>query len=198
MLRSDARGDSQIYELKKLVESQLKQIIVLQKEVELARNGAAGSTIGGPSGSVVGGTPAKAADPLAGKEIESLKYQLGEQRQANDELINERRNLMEMMEGLEGSQKEHGRAMEKALSKQAALEKDLEEKSGEIEEIRSRVTKVAELFERKEIKQKYSFEVLCDFIHDKAKRLFTKYENASKEKKVMQEEKSFYFQRKVD
>ena len=103
VLRSDARGDSQIYELKKLVESQLKQIIVLQKEVELARNGAAGSTIGGPSGSVVGGTPAKTVDPLAGKEIESLKYQLGEQRQANEELINERRNLMEMMEGLEGS-----------------------------------------------------------------------------------------------
>lgn len=56
---------------------------------------------------------------------------------------------------------------------------------------------MAELFEKKPIKQKYSFEVLCDFIHDKAKRLFTKYENAIKEKKTMQEEKSFYFQRKI-
>jgi hypothetical protein len=54
------------------------------------------------------------------------------------------------------------------------------------------------LFERKEIKQKYSFEVLCDFIYDKAKRLFSKYENVSKDKKVMQEEKNFYFQRKLD
>ena len=60
------------------------------------------------------------------------------------------------------------------------------------------MTQVAELFEKKEIKQSYSFEVLCDFIHDKAKRLFTKYENASRERKVMQEEKNFYFQRKLD
>ena len=46
------------------------------------------------------------------------------------------------------------------------------------------VTKVAELFERKDIKQKYSFEVLCDFIHDKAKRLFSKYETLNKERKL--------------
>ena len=64
--------------------------------------------------------------------------------------------------------------------------------------MRERITKVAELFERKEIKQKYSFEVLCDFIHDKAKRLFAKYDAASKERKIMQEEKNFYFQRKLD
>lgn len=75
----------------------------------------------------------------------------------------------------------------------ALLEKDSEEKSIELEDIRERITKVAELFERKEIKQKYSFEVLCDFVHDKAKRLFAKYEAASKERKVMQEEKNFYF-----
>ena len=40
--------------------------------------------------------------------------------------------------------------------------------------------------------------MLCDFINDKAKRLFTKYENVSKERKIMQEEKNFYFQRKLD
>jgi len=88
--------------------------------------------------------------------------------------------------------------MEKALNKVGGLEKDLNDKITELEDIRERVTKVAELFERKEIKQKYSFEVLCDFIHDKAKRLFAKYESASKERKVMQEEKNFYFQRKLD
>ena len=38
----------------------------------------------------------------------------------------------------------------------------------------------------------------CDFIQDKAKRMLAKYEAVSKEKKVMQEEKSYYFQRKVD
>ena len=88
--------------------------------------------------------------------------------------------------------------MEKALNKVGNLEKDNQEKVLELEDIRARVTKVAELFERKEIKQKYSFEVLCDFVHDKAKRLFSKYDNLAKERKVMQEEKNFYFQRKLD
>jgi len=37
-----------------------------------------------------------------------------------------------------------------------------------MEEVRTRVTDVAVLFEKKEIKQRYSFEVLCDFIFDKA------------------------------
>ena len=53
-----------------------------------------------------------------------------------------------------------------------------------MEDIRSRITVIAELFEKKPIKQRYSFEVLCDFVHDKAKRLFTKYENAVKDKKM--------------
>ena len=100
---------------------------------------------------------------------------------------------MELIEGLEAQSKESHRNMEKALDRVAMLEKDGDEKGAEIEDIRERVTKVAELFERKEIKQKYSFEVLCDFIHDKAKRLFTKYDTVSKERKVMQEEKNFYF-----
>jgi hypothetical protein len=68
----------------------------------------------------------------------------------------------------------------------------------EVEDVRVRITKIAELFERKDIKQKYSFEVLCDFIFDKAKRLFNKYDSLSKEKKVMQEEKSYYFERKIE
>ena len=112
---------------------------------------------------------------------------------ANEELISERRGLMELIENLESQSKESHHNMEKALNKVSLLEKDLEEKTNEMEDIRERITKVAELFERKEIKQKYSFEVLCDFIHDKAKRLFTKYETVSKERKVMQEEKNFYF-----
>ena len=61
------------------------------------------------------------------------------------------------------------------------------------EELRIKVTQVAELFEKKEIKQQYSFEVLCDFIYDKAKRLFTKYDNINQENKNMSQEKSFYF-----
>ena len=53
----------------------------------------------------------------------------------------------------------------------------------ELAEVRTRVTDIAELFERKPITQQYSFEVLCDFIVDKARRLFSKYETMSKERK---------------
>lgn len=48
-------------------------------------------------------------------------------------------------------------------------------------EVRRRITEVAELFEKKEIKQHYSFEVLCNFVFDKAKRLFSKFDNAMNE-----------------
>mmetsp|Transcript_3877 Transcript_3877/g.5169 ORF Transcript_3877/g.5169 Transcript_3877/m.5169 type:complete len:183 (-) Transcript_3877:704-1252(-) len=105
---------------------------------------------------------------------------------------------MEVAESYENQAKDNHRNMEKALNRVGLLEKEAEDKATEYEDIRERITKVAELFERKEIKQKYSFEVLCDFIHDKAKRLFAKYDAASKERRVMQEEKNFYFQRKLD
>ena len=60
------------------------------------------------------------------------------------------------------------------------------DRDAQLEELRNRITTIAELFEKKPIKQRYSFEVLCDFVHDKAKRLFTKYENAVKDKKALQ------------
>jgi len=78
-----------------------------------------------------------------------------------------------------------------------AEQKLSDEKIAELEDVRVRVTRVAELFERKEIKQKYSFEVLCDFVFDKAKRLFNKYESVTKERNVMKEEKNYYYDRKV-
>ena len=42
-----------------------------------------------------------AANVVSSKELEQYKYQLSEQRMANEELISERRNLMELIEGLE-------------------------------------------------------------------------------------------------
>lgn len=60
------------------------------------------------------------------------------------------------------------------------------DRDAQLEELRTRITAIAELFEKKPIKQRYSFEVLCDFVHDKAKRLFAKYDNAVKEKKALQ------------
>ena len=53
----------------------------------------------------------------------------------------------------------------------------VKEKESQLESIRQRITVIAEIFEKKEIKQLYKFEVLCDFIHDKSKRLFKKYED---------------------
>jgi hypothetical protein len=68
--------------------------------------------------------------------------------------------------------KDSHKSLEESLEKIIQLEKEVEK----VEDIRTRITEVAELFEKKEIKQRYSFEVLCDFIYDKAKRLFNKYE----------------------
>jgi len=59
---------------------------------------------------------------------------------------------MEMVENQESQVKESNRQMDKALDKVGNLEKEVQEKTHELEDIRVRVTQVAELFERKEIK----------------------------------------------
>ena len=63
----------------------------------------------------------------------------------------------------------------------------MKERDCQLDEVRQRITVIAELFEKKPIKQRYSFEVLCDFVHDKAKRLFNKYDTAIKDKKALKE-----------
>lgn len=74
-------------------------------------------------------------------------------------------------------------SLESALGKIATLEEIASGSERKLEEVRTRVTKIAELFEKKKIKQEYSFDVLLDFVFDKSKRLFAKYENAIKEGK---------------
>lgn len=96
----------------------------------------------------------------------------------NNDLMNERRTLLLKVEQLDADYKDSQNQFNDISSQKRENDK-------QFEELRNRITIVAELFEKKPIKQKYSFEVLCDFIHDKAKRLFTKYENAIKEKKTM-------------
>lgn len=181
ILRNEAR-DQVIYDLKKLVENQLKQIVSLQKDAHIET-----------SRPVVNPFEARQIDPEQKKD-----QTIRDLRGANEELLAERRQLMEAIDNLEEQNKTSHRNLEQTLDRVNDLERKLDEKTDELEEIRHKITRVAELFERKEIKQKYSFEVLCDFIYDKAKRLFSKYENVSKDKKVMQEEKNFYFQRKLD
>jgi hypothetical protein len=79
----------------------------------------------------------------------------------------------------------------------------LQEKAHEIDDIRHKITRVAELYERKPITQKYSFEVLCDFISDKAKRLFSKYDQLhreleSRQKTQVQADKLNSYTKKLD
>jgi len=59
---------------------------------------------------------------------------------------------MDLVENLELQVKESHRNLEKAFDKLTVLEKEIEDKNVEMEDIRQRITKVAELFERKEIK----------------------------------------------
>lgn len=107
----------------------------------------------------------------------------GQLRDGNEELLQERRGLISRIEQMEkDGQEDIGK---------------VEEKDKQHEELRSRITVIAELFEKKAISQRYSFEVLCDFIHDKAKRLFNKYENAIKDKKINQGERGYTDQRKI-
>ena len=105
-----------------MVESQLQQIVVLQKEVEVARHTGSSVAVGGQSISITHGTkgtssvsPTKVE--VQGKEVENLKFELREQRAANEELISERRNLMDLIEKAEQQSRENHRQMEKALDK---------------------------------------------------------------------------------
>lgn len=67
ILRGDKR-DQSIFELKKLVENQLKQIICLQKDVELARQG-----LSVPNTPCQTLTKPEIVAPTS-KELESIKY----------------------------------------------------------------------------------------------------------------------------
>jgi chromosome segregation ATPase len=77
-----------------------------------------------------------------------------------------------LCEELENQVKDGHKSLESALDKIGELEQQIGAKATDMESLRKKLTDVATLFEKKEIKQKYSFEVLCDFIYDKANRLF--------------------------
>ncbi|CDW75884.1 UNKNOWN [Stylonychia lemnae] len=176
VLRETENGDI-VLDLKRIAEKQLKEIVSLQREVEIVK---------------FNDQPQfKYSQPEdQSKALTAQQYQ-----QENEELLQERKTLLQLCEDLEQQVKDAHRGMEESLDKIMILEKEMEAKANEHEEIRQRITEVAELFEKKEIKQKYSFEVLCDFIFDKAKRLFTKYENAIKENKS---EKSSHLQKRSE
>ena len=108
----------------------------------------------------------------------------------NTELVKQQRHLLEKIGA-------HQRDLEVANQGRKDVDLKYKEATKQLEELRQRITTIAELFEKKAIKQRYSFEVLCDFIHDKAKRLFQKYDTAVKDKKMSQEEVKQYYKTKI-
>jgi len=86
----------------------------------------------------------------------------------NDELNRDKNKLLDLVKNLEQEIKNGKDNLEEANHKINAFKGTVDSKVKELDDIRFCITKVAELFERKEIKQHYSFEVLCDFIKDKA------------------------------
>ena len=183
-----AHGSDVILELKRVTEKQLKEIVKLQNEVEIVKyNSGASST---PLS--LNNTRKKPNTDLdndlwshTADNLKSPKRKLKALQLENEELHLERKQLLGLCEDLETQIKESHKSLEDSLEKIIQLEKSVEDRDKELEEVRRRVTLVAVLFEKKEIKQKYSFEVLCDFIYDKAKRLFLKFENAMIELKTL-------------
>lgn len=100
-------------------------------------------------------------------------------KNGNDELMHERNQLLSKIDNLEQIQSELNMQIQNS-------QHQVDDRDNQLEELRNRITTIAELFEKKPIKQRYSFEVLCDFVHDKAKRLFAKYETCVKDKKALQ------------
>eukprot|EP00347_Sterkiella_histriomuscorum_P016871 403351526 len=201
----EAENGNVILDLKRIAEQQLKEIVSLQREVEIVKfNGQSPQPQAQSVQQFINQQRAlQIQDPneinQLRHQVEDLNYQLMKLKaiqSENSELIQERKTLLQLCEDLERQVKDGHKSLEEALEKIMQLERDFACKENEQEEIRQRITEVAELFEKKEIKQKYSFEVLCDFIHDKAKRLFSKYDNVVKEAKS--DKNQFAQQRNAD
>lgn len=128
---------------------------------------------------------------LESNEMQNLKDEIKSLRQKNN---NRGRNEYKRLD--QSRERSISREIDEN-EKMVELRQKVKEKDSQLETIRSRITVVAELFEKKPIKQRYSFEVLCDFIHDKAKRLFSKYESVNKEKKNLKDEHIGYYHRKI-
>ena len=166
------------YELQRLSQAQAKEILSLQKENTLMQE-----KLNEKEYPHINSTQLhtyKNENRVLKQELALLRE--AEARgvtQSNDEFINERRNLTGQIEQLEMANSETNKCMQD-------YKQQVQERDAQLEELRTRITTVAELFEKKPIKQRYSFEVLYDFVHDKAKRLFNKYDNAIKDKKSLQ------------
>ena len=89
ILRNDQR-DKQVFELKKLVENQLKQIVNLQREAETTRtlnHPAQANTVQNQRSHSKNGHGTQQSNLADQKENEKLKFQIAEMQTANNELI---------------------------------------------------------------------------------------------------------------
>lgn len=65
------------------------------------------------------------------------------------------------------------------------------------EVLKQKIVAITGVFERKQIDSKYSPEILCDFILDKAKKVTAKLATTTEENRVLQSEQSFYVKKKL-
>lgn len=61
--------------------------------------------------------------------------------------------------------------------------------------LKQKISIIAEIFEKREIDQKYTVDILCDFIYDKSKRVMSKCDQLTHENEVIKNEQSFYYKK---
>ena len=66
--------------------------------------------------------------------------------------------------------------------------RDLQEKKISSDFLKEKITIIAEVFEKQPIDDKYTIEVLCDFIYDKSKKIMNKYAELVENNKVLKAE----------
>lgn len=84
-----------------------------------------------------------------------------ELREANDELVEERQTFIQVVSELESQLQECHQHLEASMARIQSMQ-------SEQEYAKKVLTKVAEVFEKKQIDQKYTQELLLDFVLDKS------------------------------
>lgn len=169
-----------LVELKRIQKQQLQTINILQNENNMLQDQISHQENQGAPNNAV--HKMQQESRVLRQEIQMLReveMRAQNLKNGNDELMHERNQLLQKIDDLEQVQGDLNLQVQNS-------QLQIADRDAQLEELRSRITAIAELFEKKPIKQRYSFEVLCDFVHDKAKRLFAKYDAAVKEKKALQ------------
>ena len=122
----------------------------------------------------------------ANAEIDSLTNL----RATNMSLEGERHDLIEKLNAIELQRD----ALKEQIKDQEAT---IWKKDCGLEVLKQKIVAITAIFEKKQVDSKYSPEILCDFILDKAKKVTSKLAVLTEENKVLQSEQSFYVKRKL-